>query len=284
MNNYSRTKLDHGDDNDICIVIYTFIFKGCILEGETLFINYMTPLVFFFTMKMLKLPIEVYNRNFQLQIIMLLLLGLPSEIKPGTTAAASHTQETEEMMETNHESSLPLIKPHNYTAAAITKFSIPAHVKICGARNLRNCSEEYKIALSIVGNIPDCTKIIAVSTARCPIIRFSHEETGLHCDVSINNRYVHMYVSMYVCTYICTYVCLYVCLFYVFTCNCLYTSVCMYVCLYLLLYIYYNIAIIHIIIFYIIYIIYIYIYIYYIYIILLYILPFIDLLLTIQDC
>ena len=162
---------------------------------------------------------------------MLLLLGLPSEIKAGTTAAASHTQETEEMMETNHESSLPLTKPHNYTAAAITKFSIPAHVKICGARNLRNCSEEYKIALSIIGNIPDCTKIIAVSTARCPIIRFSHEETGLHCDVSINNRYIHMYVCMYVHTYVHMYLCMFVCL----------AVLCMYVCMYLLMYIIYTI-------------------------------------------
>ena len=68
-------------------------------------------------------------------------------------------------------------------------YSIPVTVKMVGGTDLKGCSKEYKMALSIIGNMEDCYKIVGVATARCPIIQFMHHPSGLHCDLSVNTRY-----------------------------------------------------------------------------------------------
>ncbi|XP_078581688.1 speckle targeted PIP5K1A-regulated poly(A) polymerase-like [Branchiostoma floridae x Branchiostoma japonicum] len=35
---------------------------------------------------------------------------------------------------------------------------------------------------------PGCAKVQVVPSARCPVVKFVHKDTGLHCDISINNR------------------------------------------------------------------------------------------------
>ena len=47
---------------------------------------------------------------------------------------------------------------------------------------------EFDHVLSVLRNIPGCTKVFGIPNARCPIIRFLHQPTGVHCDLSINNR------------------------------------------------------------------------------------------------
>ena len=54
----------------------------------------------------------------------------------------------------------------------------------------RHGPKEYDKVLSIVRKLPGARKIIPVPFARCPIVMFHHKPTGLHCDLSINNRYV----------------------------------------------------------------------------------------------
>ena len=39
---------------------------------------------------------------------------------------------------------------------------------------------------------PGCTNIVPVLTAKCPVIRFKHQPSGLLCDLSINNRYFQL--------------------------------------------------------------------------------------------
>ena len=48
---------------------------------------------------------------------------------------------------------------------------------------------EFDNVLSTLRNIPGCTKVFGIPNARCPIIKFLHQSTGVHCDISINNRY-----------------------------------------------------------------------------------------------
>lgn len=48
---------------------------------------------------------------------------------------------------------------------------------------------EFQKVLSVISGIPDCVKVLGLPSARCPIIRFIHEPTGVHCDISVNNRY-----------------------------------------------------------------------------------------------
>lgn len=46
----------------------------------------------------------------------------------------------------------------------------------------------FQTVYTLVHRIPECVKVLGLPTARCPIIRFHHQPTGIHCDLSINNR------------------------------------------------------------------------------------------------
>lgn len=35
---------------------------------------------------------------------------------------------------------------------------------------------------------PGCKNVFPLGVARCPLIKFTHVDSGLHCDLSINNR------------------------------------------------------------------------------------------------
>ena len=66
---------------------------------------------------------------------------------------------------------------------------IPSRVRIAG-KSLSNCSEEYCAALRIVGQLSMCTKIMAITAARVPIIKFTVPSLNMSSDISINKRYI----------------------------------------------------------------------------------------------
>lgn len=35
---------------------------------------------------------------------------------------------------------------------------------------------------------PGCKNVLPLKSAHCPLIKFDHKDSGLHCDLSINNR------------------------------------------------------------------------------------------------
>ncbi|XP_078660631.1 speckle targeted PIP5K1A-regulated poly(A) polymerase-like [Branchiostoma floridae x Branchiostoma belcheri] len=63
--------------------------------------------------------------------------------------------------------------------------------------------------LSLLANIlkrcaPGCAKVQVVPSSRCPVVKFVHKDTGLRCDISINNRLalhntelLHLYRTVY---------------------------------------------------------------------------------------
>lgn len=36
--------------------------------------------------------------------------------------------------------------------------------------------------------VPGCSNIIPIFTAKCPVIKFTHQTTALSCDLTVNNR------------------------------------------------------------------------------------------------
>ncbi|KAI8513629.1 Speckle targeted PIP5K1A-regulated poly(A) polymerase [Branchiostoma belcheri] len=63
--------------------------------------------------------------------------------------------------------------------------------------------------LALLANIlkrcaPGCAKVQVVPSSRCPVVKFVHKDTGLRCDISINNRLalhntelLHLYRTVY---------------------------------------------------------------------------------------
>ena len=69
------------------------------------------------------------------------------------------------------------------------KFDIPPHVKVCGSRNdLREASEEYESVLNVIAHLSECTNILSLPNARCPIIHFIYQPYNISCDLSVNRR------------------------------------------------------------------------------------------------
>ena len=79
----------------------------------------------------------------------------------------------------------------NSSLTTPTSHSLPSHVKICGSSlSISSYPKDYQVVLNVIGNLSECTRILALPSARCPIIHFTHEPTGLHCDLSVNTRYI----------------------------------------------------------------------------------------------
>ena len=55
---------------------------------------------------------------------------------------------------------------------------------------------DYSLVIDMLRSFaPGCTSIIPVLTAKCPLIKFMHQPSGLSCDLSVNNRYLLMSLS-----------------------------------------------------------------------------------------
>ena len=77
--------------------------------------------------------------------------------------------------------------------ATPTSHSLPPHVKICrSSLSISDYPKDYQTVLNVIGNLSECTHIYAIPSARCPIIQFTHEPTGLLCDLSVNTRYIQI--------------------------------------------------------------------------------------------
>ena len=50
---------------------------------------------------------------------------------------------------------------------------IPSHVKIGGSADMSGWSKEYLSAINVIGSLSECSNILALPSARCPIIRFT---------------------------------------------------------------------------------------------------------------
>ena len=49
---------------------------------------------------------------------------------------------------------------------------------------------DYSLVVDVLRSFaPGCINIIPVLTAKCPLIKFTHQPSGLSCDLSVNNRY-----------------------------------------------------------------------------------------------
>ena len=87
----------------------------------------------------------------------------------------------------------------NSSMTTPTSHSLPSHVKVCGSSlNISNYPKDYQTVLNVIGNLSECTHILALPLARCPIIHFTHEPTGLHCDLSVNTRYIYRIMRKFV--------------------------------------------------------------------------------------
>ncbi|XP_078378643.1 speckle targeted PIP5K1A-regulated poly(A) polymerase-like isoform X2 [Oculina patagonica] len=52
-----------------------------------------------------------------------------------------------------------------------------------------NTGVDYSLVIDMLRSFaPGCTNIIPVLTAKCPLIKFTHQPSGLSCDLSVNNR------------------------------------------------------------------------------------------------
>lgn len=49
---------------------------------------------------------------------------------------------------------------------------------------------DYSLVIDMLRSFaPGCTNIVPVLTAKCPLVKFTHQPSGLSCDLSVNNRY-----------------------------------------------------------------------------------------------
>ena len=49
---------------------------------------------------------------------------------------------------------------------------------------------DYSLVIDVLRSFaPGCINIIPVLTAKCPLVKFTHQPSGLSCDLSVNNRY-----------------------------------------------------------------------------------------------
>lgn len=52
--------------------------------------------------------------------------------------------------------------------------------------------QDYSFIIDVLRRlVPGCTHVIPVLSAKCPLVRFTHQPSGLACDLTINNRYVN---------------------------------------------------------------------------------------------
>ena len=48
---------------------------------------------------------------------------------------------------------------------------------------------DYSLVIDVLRSFaPGCVNIVPVLTAKCPLIKFKHQPSGLPCDLSVNNR------------------------------------------------------------------------------------------------
>lgn len=49
--------------------------------------------------------------------------------------------------------------------------------------------QDYSLVTDVLRSFaPGCVRVIPVLSAKCPLIKFTHQPSGLACDLSINNR------------------------------------------------------------------------------------------------
>ncbi|XP_019863494.1 PREDICTED: speckle targeted PIP5K1A-regulated poly(A) polymerase-like, partial [Amphimedon queenslandica] len=65
---------------------------------------------------------------------------------------------------------------------------IPSHVKIGGSADMSSWSKEYLSVINVIGRLFECSNILALPSARCPIVRFTVSSLNVSCDVSVNRR------------------------------------------------------------------------------------------------
>ena len=73
-----------------------------------------------------------------------------------------------------------------------TTTSLPSHVKVGGSADMSGWSKEYLSAINVIGGLFECSNILALPSARCPIIRFTMSSLNVSCDVSVDQRYVYL--------------------------------------------------------------------------------------------
>ena len=63
---------------------------------------------------------------------------------------------------------------------------------VAGASHVTEvANQEYSFIIDVLRRLtPGCVRVIPVLSAKCPLIRFTHQPSGLACDLTINNRYV----------------------------------------------------------------------------------------------
>lgn len=50
-------------------------------------------------------------------------------------------------------------------------------------------SKVYVFVVKVLRSlVPGCSHVIPIYSAKCPVIKFTHESSGLLCDLTINNR------------------------------------------------------------------------------------------------
>ena len=60
----------------------------------------------------------------------------------------------------------------------------------------------YSLIIDVLRSfVPGCIHVIPVLTAKCPLIKFTHQPSGLSCDLSVNNRYLS--VARDICVHVC---------------------------------------------------------------------------------
>ena len=102
--------------------------------------------------------------------------------------SSSHGNHVEDM-ETSSGSLAP--PPTPPITESLTPFSLPHNVKCAGGgRDMKACPYGYREAVGVVSRGEGFNRILAIPSARCPIIRFTDAVSGITCDISINNRWV----------------------------------------------------------------------------------------------
>lgn len=60
----------------------------------------------------------------------------------------------------------------------------------------RDTDVDYSEVINVLRSFaPGCVNIIPVLGAKCPLIKFKHQPSGLLCDLSVNNRYTSVGIS-----------------------------------------------------------------------------------------
>ena len=65
------------------------------------------------------------------------------------------------------------------------------HASSASLRSDKDISEVCEILRKFA---PGCKNVFPLKTARCPVIKFEHKDSGLSCDLSLNNRYAKSFI------------------------------------------------------------------------------------------